>query len=340
MRFIDEVDIDVHAGKGGDGCVAFRRERYKPKGGPSGGDGGRGGNVIVEATGRMSSLLDLRYHPHWKAGSGRNGQGNDRSGAGGEDVTIHVPPGTVISDVDSGETIADLDEDGRRVIVARGGRGGRGNLHFKKPTRRAPDFAEPGGEGEGRRLHLELKLIADVGVLGFPNLGKSTLVTRVSAARPRVADYPFTTLVPTPGVVRLDDLREFVIADMPGLVEGASEGVGLGIRFLRHVERTRVLCHLVTVEREPESDPLEDYAIINEEISRFSPELADRPQVVAVNKMDLPQVRDAAGDLRRRLEEGGARRVHLISAATGEGVPDLLEALWEALEEAGRPHSR
>lgn len=334
MRFIDEADIDVRAGDGGNGCVAFRRERFKPKGGPSGGDGGRGGDVLVEATRRMASLLDLQYHPHWKAEKGLGGQGNDRNGRSGKDVVIHVPCGTVVTDVDTGETLADLDEQGKSVVAARGGRGGRGNLHFKKPTRQTPDFAEPGGEGQKRRLHLELKLIADVGVLGFPNLGKSTLVRRVSAARPRVADYPFTTLAPTPGVVRLDDLREFVIADMPGLVEGASEGVGLGIRFLRHVERTRVLCHLVTVAREPDSDPLDDYRIINEELESFSPELAGRPQVVAINKVDLPEVRDGADEIRRRLEEGTTRRVLLVSAATGEGIDDLLEELWSALQEA------
>jgi GTP-binding protein len=337
VKFVDEADIDVRAGNGGSGCVAFRRERYKPRGGPSGGDGGRGGDVIVEATRRMSSLLDLRYHPHWKAEAGQNGGGNDRTGRSGADVVIHVPCGTVVIDADSGETLADLDEHGRSVVAASGGRGGRGNLHFKKPTRQAPDFAEPGGEGAKRRLHLELKLIADVGVLGFPNLGKSTLVRRVSAARPRVADYPFTTLAPTPGVVRLDDMREFVIADMPGLVEGASEGVGLGIRFLRHVERTRVLCHLVTAGREPGTDPAEDYRIINEELARFSPELAGRPQVVAINKVDLPEVRDQAQATRRALAEAGAGKVLLLSAATGEGVDELLEALWSALEEAREP---
>lgn len=335
MKFIDEVEIDVQAGDGGDGCVAFRRERFRPKGGPAGGDGGRGGSVIIEATERMASLLDLRYHPHWKAEKGRNGQGSDRNGRSGEDVIIHVPCGTVILDADSGEQIADLDTSGRTATAARGGRGGRGNLHFRSSTRQAPDFAEPGGRGESRRLKLELKLIADVGVLGFPNVGKSTLVRRVSAARPRVADYPFTTLVPSPGVVRLDDERTFVVADMPGLVEGASEGVGLGIRFLRHVERTRVLCHLVTVGREPGSDPVRDLETINEELSRFSPALAERPQVVAVNKVDLAEVRTSLDETRRRLEEAGAARVLAISAATGEGTADLLEALWSALSRSG-----
>lgn len=337
MRFIDEVEIDVRAGDGGAGCVAFRRERFRPKGGPSGGDGGRGGCIVVEATERMASLLDLRYHPHWKAGPGRAGQGNDRNGRGGEDVTIHVPCGTVVMDAGTGEQLADLDRHGKTALVARGGRGGRGNLHFKSATRQAPDVAEPGGRGEARRLKLELKLIADVGVLGFPNLGKSTLVRRVSAARPRVADYPFTTLVPSPGVVRIDDAREFVIADMPGLVQGASSGVGLGIRFLRHVERTRVLCHLVTTGREPGSDPVRDWRIINEELSGFSRELAGRPQVVAINKVDLPDVRGELEETRRRLEEEGARHVLAISAVTGEGIPELLETLWTSL--AG-DHSR
>ena len=339
MKFIDEVEIDVAAGDGGNGCVAFRRERFRPKGGPAGGDGGRGGSIVLEATERMASLLDLRYHPHWKAEKGRNGQGSDRSGRSGKDVILHVPCGTVITDADTGEQLADLDLHGRTAVAARGGRGGRGNLRFKAATRQAPDFAEPGGKGEKRRLKLELKLIADVGVLGFPNLGKSTLVRRVSAARPRVADYPFTTLVPSPGVIRLDDVREFVIADMPGLVEGASEGVGLGIRFLKHVERTRVLCHLVTVGREPGSDPVRDYRIINRELAGFSPALADRPQVVAVNKVDLGDVREALQETCRRLEEAGAQRVLAISAATGEGIPELLEELWSVLSSAG-DHSR
>ncbi len=339
MKFIDEAQIDVSAGDGGAGCVAFRRERFRPKGGPAGGDGGRGGSIILEATERMSSLLDLRYHPHWKAEKGRNGGGNDRNGRSGQDVVIHVPCGTVIVDADTGDQIADLDRSGKTATAARGGRGGRGNLHFRSSTRQAPDFAEPGGKGEIRRLKLELKLIADVGVLGFPNVGQSTLVRRVSAARPRVADYPFTTLVPSPGVVRLDDERTFVIADMPGLVEGASDGVGLGIRFLKHVERTRVLCHLVTVGREPGSDPVRDLAIINEELAGFSPELAERPQVVAVNKVDLGEVREALDETCLRLDEAGAHRVLAISAATGEGIADLLAALWSALSSAG-DHSR
>ncbi|MBW2260380.1 MAG: GTPase ObgE [Deltaproteobacteria bacterium] len=335
MKFIDEVEIDVAGGDGGNGCVAFRRERYRPKGGPAGGNGGRGGSIVLEATERMASLLDLRYHPHWKAEKGRNGQGSDRHCRSGKDVILHVPCGTVITDADTGDQLADLDLHGKTAVAARGGRGGRGNLRFKSATRQTPDIAEPGGEGEKRRLKLELKLIADVGVLGFPNLGKSTLVRRVSAARPRVADYPFTTLVPSPGVVRLDDVREFVIADMPGLVEGASNGVGLGIRFLKHVERTRVLCHLVTVGREPGSDPVRDYRIINDELAGFSSALADRPQVVAVNKVDLGDVREALPETCRRLEEAGAQRVLAVSAATGEGVTELLEELWSVLSDTG-----
>jgi GTP-binding protein len=334
VKFIDEADVEVEAGRGGNGCVAFRRERFKPKGGPSGGDGGRGGDVLVEANTRMSSLLDLRFHPLWKAGKGRNGSGNDRNGRSGRDAVILVPAGTVVTDAATGETLADLVECSQRVTVARGGRGGRGNLHFKGPTRRAPDFAEPGREGEKRTLHLEIKLLADVGVLGFPNLGKSTLVRRVSAARPRVADYPFTTLVPTLGVVRLDHSREFVIADMPGLIRGAADGAGLGHRFLRHVERTSVLCHMVTVGREPGSDPVTDHAILNAELARYSPELASRRQVVALNKIDLPEVREHADEAARGLPGP----VHLVSAATGEGVDDLLEELWKVLDEARRPH--
>ena len=333
MKFIDEVDIEVRGGDGGRGCVAFRRGPFRPKGGPSGGDGGRGGDVVLEASEGMTSLLDLHYHPHWKAGRGQHGQGNDRNGRSGKDILILVPAGTVVADTATGEVLADLDGHGKRFTAAAGGRGGRGNMHFKSSTRQAPDYAEPGGEGMERSLHLEIKLIADVGILGLPNVGKSSLVRRISAAHPRVADYPFTTIVPTPGVVRLDDSRTFVVADMPGLIEGASEGAGLGLRFLRHVERTRVLCHLLTV-RDPGSDPASDLAVLNTELARYSPDLAARPQVVAINKSDLTEVRAAAARARRTLRRAGVPEVHLVSAATGEGVSDLLDAIWEALDRA------
>ncbi len=331
MKFIDEADIEVAAGDGGNGCVAFRREKYRPRGGPSGGDGGRGGDVVLEADAGMSSLMDLRFHPHWKAGKGTNGQGNDRFGRAGRRVLIRVPVGTVVTDAETGAPIADLDAADKLVVAARGGQGGHGNLHFKTPTRRAPDFAQPGEKGEARRLHLELKLLADVGIIGFPNVGKSTLVRKVSAARPKVADYPFTTLVPTLGVVRLDDGREMVMADMPGLIEGASDGAGLGIRFLKHVERTRVLCHLLTLDREPGSDPLRDLETINAELGRFSPELALRPQVVAINKADLTGVREAAPKVVAAIEAAGLGPAHLVSAATGEGIDELLDAVFSML---------
>jgi GTP-binding protein len=331
MKFIDEVQIEVTGGDGGNGCVAFRREKFRPKGGPSGGDGGHGGSVIIRAAGNLSSLLELRYHPRWKGKKGTNGQGNDRFGRKGENVVILVPVGTIVSDTETRAVLADLDAPDAEVVAASGGRGGRGNLHFKSATRRAPDFAEPGEKGEHRMLHLELKLLADVGVLGFPNVGKSTLIRRVSAARPRVADYPFTTLVPTLGVVRLDDMRVMVMADMPGLIEGAAEGVGLGHRFLKHVERTRVLCHIVSPARLPDSDPVADLQTIDMELERFSTDLAARPQVVVINKVDLPDVREAVDELRERFADRGIENVQVISAATGEGIGELLEAIWGML---------
>lgn len=331
MKFIDEIDIHVRGGNGGNGCVAFRRERYRPKGGPSGGNGGRGGDVILEATSQLSSLLEMRYHPRWKAGNGTHGQGNDRYGRSGKDVVIRLPVGTVVTDTESGAQLADLDADGMQVVVAKGGKGGRGNMHFATSTRQTPDFAEEGRKGEERVLHLELKLLADVGVIGFPNVGKSTLIRRVSAARPRVADYPFTTLVPTLGVVRLDDVREMVLADMPGLIQGASDGVGLGIRFLKHVERTRVLCHVITVGREEGTRPLSDLEAIDAELAGFDPDLAARPQVIALNKMDLTHVREEAQRTVAEIEKNGRGPVVVISAATGEGIDELLEALWSTL---------
>ncbi len=332
MKFIDEVRIQVRSGDGGRGCVAFRREKYRPKGGPSGGNGGRGGDVILEADPGLSTLLQYRFNPLHRAGRGEHGRGNDQYGRDGEDAILRVPVGTLVRDAESGELIADLTEPGQRVVVARGGRGGLGNMHFATSVNQAPRYAQPGEPGEERTLLLELKLLADVGLLGFPNAGKSTFVARVTAARPKIAEYPFTTLVPQLGMVAHKDVH-FVLADIPGLVEGAAEGRGLGHRFLRHVERCRVLLHLVDGAPLDEGrDPATDYRTLRRELERYSPALAGKPEVLAVNKTDLPDGR-AAADL---LEECLGRPVLRVSAATGAGVDAVLDAVIEALS-TGEP---
>jgi GTP-binding protein len=342
MQFVDQALIHVKAGDGGNGVVAFRREKFVPKGGPSGGDGGDGGSVVLVVDEGLSTLLDFRYRKEYRAPSGENGSNKDKYGRGGEDLVLRVPPGTEVKDEATGERIADLHADGERFVLAKGGRGGRGNIHFATSTDRAPRRAEPGVPGEERDVRLDLKLLADVGLLGFPNVGKSSLIARVSAARPKIADYPFTTLVPNLGMVRLPGDRSFVVADIPGLIEGAHEGAGLGARFLRHVERTRVLVHLLdataslgtsgTSEGAATSNrsPLRDFDAINRELALFDPALAERPQIVVLNKTDLPDVEAA----RRRLAASFARRkirLHAISAATGDGVPALLEEIWKTL---------
>ncbi len=307
----------------------MRREKYRPLGGPAGGDGGNGGDVVLEADARLSTLLDLKYRRVLAAGRGEHGRGKDQHGHRGRSLTVRVPVGTQVLDADSGELLCDLTAPGQRQLAARGGRGGRGNLHFVTPTERAPTRAEPGKPGERRRLRLELKLLADVGIVGFPNVGKSTLIARVSKARPKIADYPFTTLVPNLGVVWRGDERGFVLADIPGLIEGAADGAGLGHRFLKHVERTRVLLHLLCLDPDPARAPLRDYELLLRELERFDPALARRPALVALSKLDLPEVRAALPELRAALS---ARGVPLLafSAATSEGVPELLDAL-EAL---------
>ena len=328
--FVDEVEIHVRAGDGGRGCVSFRREKYVPRGGPNGGDGGRGGSVILEADEGLGTLLDFRYKRHYAAPRGGHGEGSDRHGANGADVVLRVPTGTTVRERDTGLLLGDLTSQGERLAVARGGRGGRGNARFATSTHRAPRHAEPGEPGEERVLRLELRLLADVGVVGFPNAGKSTLVARLSAARPKIADYPFTTLVPTLGLVRLDGERSFVIADVPGLIPGAAEGKGLGLRFLRHLERTRLLVHLLDLDPATGRDPVDDWRTIQAELKAYSPELAARPQLVAANKVDLD---DAAPRLKRVVAMGRRRRLPVIpiAARTGQGLAELRAAIGAAL---------
>jgi GTP-binding protein len=334
MQFIDEAIIHVKAGDGGDGSAAFRREDGVPRGGPSGGDGGDGGSVIVVADSHLSSLLDYKYKRHYKADRGEDGRNKDQYGAAGGDMTLKVPVGTVIYDEESGEMIADLDTDGARFVLAQGGIGGKGNIHFKTPWNQAPRTAEPGTPGEEKTLRLELKLLADVGLLGYPNVGKSTFISRVSRARPKVADYPFTTLVPNLGVVRLSDERTFVIADIPGLIEGASDGAGLGHQFLRHVERCRVLLHIVeaTFTTGPERSPKDDFDVINRELAQYAPDLAKKPQIVVLNKVDAIDSKDV-DEYRREFSEAGIE-LHAMSAATGDGVQKVLELVWSKLAES------
>ncbi len=330
--FLDEVHLFVKAGDGGRGCVSFRREKYVPRGGPNGGDGGRGGSVLVRATGELATLAHLYNRHHVKAGRGEHGRGSNQSGASGNDVVIEVPRGTLVRDFDSGEGVADLLAEGQSAVVARGGRGGRGNQHFATPTRQAPRFAEPGEAGEERHLRLELKLLADVGLVGLPNAGKSTLLARVSAARPKVADYPFTTLEPHLGVVSRDGgLRSLVFADIPGLIEGAHAGAGLGHRFLRHIERCRVLLHLVDLaSAEPVSRQV---ATLRSELALHDPALAERTMMLVGTKAD------ALSDPARRDELAAAAdalgvRWAVISAVSGEGVEGMLDAVF-ALAERG-----
>lgn len=335
VQFIDEATIHVKAGDGGNGSAAMRREDNVPRGGPSGGDGGDGGSVVLVADPNLATLLDFKYRRHYKAPRGEDGRPKDQYGAAGEDLLLRVPVGTVVYDAGTGDLLADLATDGARFAAAQGGKGGRGNIHFKTPWNQAPRTAEPGTPGEERTLRLELKLLADVGLLGFPNVGKSTFISRVSRARPKVADYPFTTLVPNLGVVQLSDERTFVIADIPGLIEGAAEGAGLGHQFLRHVERCRVLLHIVedTFTTGPDRSPLADFDVINGELRRYAPALAEKPQIVVLNKVD-------AGTTRATIEEHvaafAARGVELrtMSAATGEGVQEVLEALWRHVQRA------
>ncbi|HTV49444.1 MAG TPA: GTPase ObgE [Phycisphaerae bacterium] len=329
--FIDEAEIEVSAGKGGNGCVSMRREKYIPQGGPDGGDGGDGGSVYLEATQGVDTLLDMTGRHHWHAGNGEHGMGKKKAGKDGEDLVIRLPPGTLVYDRNTGLLLADLTPSGRKICIAEGGRGGRGNVHFTTSTRQAPDFAEPGKPGQSRQLKLQLRLIADVGLIGMPNAGKSTLLSRVSAARPKIADYPFTTLEPQLGIAELDADRRLVLADIPGLIEGAHKGAGLGLDFLRHIERTRVIVHLVDMIPMSGPKPIEAYHAIREELAAYSPKLAAKPEILVANKMDLSGAAEALADLRSALP---GKQILAISAATGTGLRPLLEALWQQVQKA------
>ncbi len=326
--FIDEATIHVKAGDGGSGCVSFRREKYVPKGGPDGGDGGYGGSVVFFADENKNTLLDFAGKHHWTAPKGQNGMGKKCYGKGGEDLVIPVPIGTLIFDTDHGILLADLDKPGRKITVAKGGHGGRGNFHFRNPSNQAPRYAEPGTFGQERNLKLELKLIADVGLVGMPNAGKSTLLRACSAARPKVADYPFTTLEPQLGIVELIGERRLVMADIPGLIEGAQHGAGLGHSFLKHIERTKVIVHLLDLYPSDFASPADNYRTIRAELEAFSPELAAKPEVVAANKTDLSLDDDAIEKLRADL---APIPVLSISGATRQGIDPLLEAVWTLL---------
>ncbi len=328
--FIDQARISVHGGDGGDGAVAFRREKYVPKGGPAGGDGGDGGSVILEVDEGLSTLLDFRYRHEYRAPSGERGANKDRYGKGGEDMVLRVPAGTMVYDDTAAKLLADLRLHGDRFFAARGGKGGRGNIHFATSTDRAPRHFERGRPGQERVIRLELKLLADIGLVGFPNVGKSSFITHVSAARPKIADYPFTTLIPNLGMVRLSGERSLVLADVPGLIEGAHSGAGLGHQFLRHIERTRVLIHILDLTQEPGRTPLRDYLALRRELTLYDPELAKRAEILVLNKVDLPATSKRLPALKKVFSRRGLR-LYGISAATGEGLPQVLEVAWKAL---------
>ncbi len=326
MKFIDEAKVYVKAGNGGHGCVSFRREKFVPRGGPDGGNGGHGGDVIIRASMSKRTLLDLKFRQHYVARHGGNGEGSKRTGKDSENVEIVVPVGTLVRDADTGEFITDLTTDAATFIVAKGGMGGRGNAMFATATRQAPRFAQPGIEGEERSIILELKLLADVGIVGLPNVGKSTLISRISAARPKIADYPFTTLVPNLGVVQFGEHDSFVVADIPGLIEGAHEGMGMGIKFLRHVERTSVLLHIIDISAEESPGGWHDYELINRELGFFNPGMLTKARIVAIGKIDVPLTEER---LKKEIDffaEKGIK-VFPFSAITGKGVPELIREM-------------
>ncbi len=343
--FVDEAKIYVKAGDGGNGCMAFRREKYVPRGGPSGGDGGNGGSIYVEANPNDNTLLRYRYNREFKGERGRHGEGSNCTGQSGGDTILKVPVGTLVFDEENGELLADLRKPGQRLLVAQGGRGGRGNQHFAKPWHQAPREKEEGQSGEERRLRFELKLLADVGLVGFPNAGKSTLISVISAARPNIANYPFTTLEPNLGVVNADggtgghgsELgRTFVVADLPGLIEGASQGAGLGIRFLRHVERTRLLAHLIDTSDSAETRPVKAYEIIEGELAAFSDAMLEKPMIVVATKLDATTDQTKLQELKQFCAEKDLE-FHAISAPTGEGVKELVRAMADALDRIPKP---
>lgn len=336
--FVDEAHIYVKGGDGGNGCMAFRREKFVPRGGPSGGDGGDGGDIVLEATGQENTLLRYRFDREFRADRGRHGEGSKRHGRSGNDMVLLVPLGTIVYDEETKETLADLSDEGQRLIVVHGGRGGRGNARFAKPWHRAPKEFEVGQKGEERRLRMELKLLADVGLVGFPNAGKSTLISRISAARPKIADYPFTTLAPNLGVVSVDGTpwgKTFVVADLPGLIEGASSGAGLGVRFLKHTERTRLVAHLVDVSDGNPRDPVRDFEIITGELAAFSSQLSAKPTIVVATKLDAATDPGKQERLRQFAESRGLA-FHAISAVTGAGIPELVHGIADALDRLPR----
>jgi GTPase len=335
--FIDRVKIRVKAGDGGNGVTAFRREKFVPRGGPSGGDGGVGGSVWIEADESLNTLLHLRYNPEHKAERGRHGEGSNRYGKDGADHTVRVPVGTQVFDAESNELLFDFTESGQRYRAAKGGKGGWGNAHFATPTKQAPKYHYDGRPGEERELQLELKLLADVGLVGFPNAGKSTLISVISAARPKIADYPFTTLEPNLGVVDMGDYRTFVVADIPGLIEGASEGAGLGDRFLRHIERTKLLLHLVDVSSLSGRDPVDDYEIINRELENYDAELAARPQIVVATKTDAIDDPERLEALKAKAKSD-RKPFFAISSVANKGVKELVDAISQNLSQPKESH--
>jgi GTP-binding protein len=331
VKFIDEAVITVQSGDGGRGCVSFRREKFVPRGGPDGGDGGKGGNVILKTTSRKRTLYQFRFKKLFKAKNGAHGQGKQKTGKNGPDLVIELPPGTLVTDADTGCVIKDLVNTDETLVIATGGRGGQGNARFKTSTNQAPRFAQPGESGETRTLKLDLKLLADVGIIGLPNAGKSTLIRAISSARPKIGSYPFTTITPSLGVVQTDWTEPFVVADIPGLIEGAHKGTGLGIKFLRHIERTRILLHLVDIGTIDLENPLEAYNVINQELALYNPELAQKPQIIVLNKIDLPHIRKAAEIFQSALK---GRKIELISALTGKGIEELKRQIAHVLNKS------
>ncbi len=331
--FVDEAVIRIQAGKGGNGCIAFRREKFVPRGGPAGGDGGNGGSVVLRSSGRINTLTRFRFQPEQRAQNGRHGEGSNCTGRTGKDLVVNVPAGTLVYDAETEELLRDFDAPGQEFLAAQGGRGGRGNTHFKSSTNRAPRFAEDGTAGQSATLRLQLKLLADVGLVGLPNAGKSTLISRISSARPKIADYPFTTLQPNLGVVDLGDFDSFLVADIPGLIEGAHEGHGLGDRFLRHIERTKILVHLVDLSDAAGSDSVRDFEVIANELASFSPALAQKPRIVAGTKLDALESKVRLEALRKHCRKLGLT-FRAVSAVTGEGIAELVRDLGGRVLEA------